>query len=317
MANLINATAIEYTPKNEKEYFVKAIRKGQTLAHDYLRVLPEVTKDAKVKKMVLAGGTVSQIDGRDCAWTPKQRITIDSKTMSVENFKINEQQCLSELDNLYSEMAWSSGATKTELPEGVEQAIMMQFQTALGNDLEKIIWGGNGNIVDGFQNGLVDKLLADPDSIKVTGTTINVSNVLSEIEKVYNAILNEVLGESWFEPERAPVRIFVDMNTYRYLRQALGTTATEYLVTAPNWTKDGDVIRYMGIEIALVGLPANTMVAGSKDNMIFLTDLLADTTSIKAGNGNNLTDEDIFYIKGQYRASADYIFGDEIVIYSA
>lgn len=316
MANLIDASTIEYTVKNQPEYFLKAIRKGNTLANNYLRVLPGVTKETRVKKMVLNGGTVSQIDGRDCAWNPTQRIDITGKLMNVENFKINEEQCLDELDNLYSEQLYTAGANKTELPENVEASMMLLIQTALGNDIEKIIWGGAGNVVDGFQNGLVDQLLADPDSIKVTGVTINSSNVLTEIAKVYDAMPNVVLGENWFDPERAKARIFVDMNTYRYLRTALGTTPTDVQVLLPNWSKEGEKILYMGIEVVVVGLPQNTMIAGSYDNMAFLTDLLSDTTSIKAQNGTSLKDENIFYIKGQYRAKAGFIYADEIVIYS-
>ena len=316
MANLINATAIQYTVKEQPDYFLKTIRKAKTLANDYLRVLSEVTKETRVKKMVLAGATVSQIDDRDCAWTPKQRIVIDSKLMSVENFKIQEEQCLDDLDNLYSEMAYSSGATKTDLPENLEGAIMVQFQDSLALDLERIIWGGAGNIVDGYQNGFVDKLLADAASIKVAGTTINVSNVLTEIEKAYNAIPNQVLFEGEWNPEKAPVRIFVGMDIMRYLKQALGTTATEYLVTAPNWTKEGEVVKYMGVEIVMVGLPDSTMVAGSKDNMIFLTDLMSDTQSLVGEYGKNAYDKNKFYITGKYRANADYIYGDEMVIYS-
>jgi len=315
MANLINASSIEYTVKNNPEYFLKAIRKGNTLANNYLRVLPNVTKDTRVKKMVLAGGTVSQIDGRDCAWNPTQRIDITDKLMSVQNFKINEEQCLDELDNLYSEMAYTSGANKTELPEGVESAMMLLIQTSLGNDIEKIIWGGAGQSVDGYQNGLVDKLLADANSIKVAGTTINASNVLTEIAKVYDAMPNVVLGENWFDPERAKARIFVDMNTYRYLRQALGTTPTDVQVLLPNWSKEGDKIFYLGIEVVVAGLPQNTMVAGSFDNMVFLTDLLSDTTSITAQT-LPFPNDNTYAIKGKYRASADYIFSDELVIYS-
>lgn len=316
MANLIDASAIEYTVLNQPDYFVKAIRKGNTLANNYIRVLPNVTKETRVKKLVLNGATVSQVDTRDCSWTPPQRITITDKLMKVNNFKINEAQCLEDLDNLYSEMVYSSGANKTELPEGLESVVMQQIQTALGNDIEKIIWGGAGQAVDGVQDGIVDKSLADASTIKIAGTALNTGNILSEIAKVYDAIPNEVIGEGWFDPEKAAVRIFVDMNAYRMLRTALGTTPTDVQVLLPNWTIENGKFFYLGIEIALVGLPQNTMVAGSYDNLVFLTDLLSDTQSIRAQVGNDFEDENIWKVKGKYRANADYIFGDEIVIYS-
>jgi hypothetical protein len=103
-----------------------------------------------------------------------------------------------------------------------------------------------------------------------------------------------------------------------YLRQALSTTPTAYTATLPSYTYEGGKIFFMGVEIVPVsGLTPNTMVAASKDNLVFATDLLADTAAIKAQVGLNLTDNNIWYVKGQYRAVAGYIFSDELVIYAA
>jgi hypothetical protein len=57
------------------------------------------------------------------------------------------------------------------------------------------------------------------------------------------------------------------------------------------------------------------MVAASKDNLYFATDLLSDTQEIRAQMGNDLYDESKWYAKGAYRADAGYIFGDEVVVY--
>jgi hypothetical protein len=316
MANLINATGVDYTALNNSEYFIKAIRKGVTLSNDYFRLIPNVTKEVKVKKAVLNGGTVSQFDSRDCSWTPVQRINITSKTMNVIDFKINFEQCLDELDNLYSEQLYSAGANKTELPENLEGVLLELIQTSMGNDIEKIIWGGNGNAVDGVQNGLVDKLLVDPNSIKLTAVPITKANVTNEIEKVYDAIPNAVLQDKYYDPVKANVRIFIDGTTMRYLRTALGNAATALNVLLPNWTIVENKIYFNDVEVVYAGVPQNVIVAGSYDNLIVVTDLTTDLTFVKAALGNQITDENIFYVKGKYRVNADYIFSDEVVIYS-
>lgn len=316
MADLINNT-LEYTTKNEKEWFYQSLRKAKTLDGGYIRVIPNVTKDVRVKKLAMGAQTVSQVDERNCAWSPLQRISIDSKEMSVKNFKINEEQCLEELDSVYSEEMYNSiGATKDEFPEGLESAVMFMLQNSLGYDVEKIIWGGSGNTVAGIQDGIVDKALADSNTIKVSGVQISTANVIGEIQKVYDAIPNVVLNEGEFEPEKAAVKIFIDLNTMRYLKQALSTAPTNYQVVLPSFTYENGRVWYMGVEIVSVGLPANTMVAASKDNLVFLTDLLSDTQSIRLAHGNDLYDEAKVYVKGAYRANADYIFSDEVVIYS-
>lgn len=322
MANLINNT-ISFTPKVMPDWFYKMLLKPNFIAKDYIRVEPNVTKEAVLRKLVMANNTVSQVDNRDCAWSPKQRFSNDTETFTVKNWKINEEQCLEELDSIYSENVLSefrnyqSGATKTVMPNDLENAVMLHLENSLGADIDRIIIGGNGNAVDGIQNGLIDKALASSNVIKVSGVNIDTTNVLTEIQKVYDAIPNVVLNESLYEPEKAAVRIFVDINTYRYALQALSGVAGEYQVVLPSWTYEGGVLRYMGVEVALVSyMPANTMFAASRDNMIFFTDLLSDTKEIRVAHGNDLKDESMVYIKGAYRAEAAFVFEDEVVLYS-
>lgn len=323
MANLIN-NQITYTVKNNGEWFYQSLQKAHTLANDYIRVIPNVTKDVKIHKLVMANNTVSQVDNRDCAWSPVQRITLNEATFSVKNFKINEEQCMEELDSIWSEMQYRQiGATKDEWPastdgnESLESAVMFHLQNSLSQDIERIIWGGSGNTVAGVQDGIVDKALASSTSIKITGQTIDATNVLGEIQKVYDAIPNVVLNDGEFDPEKAAVKIFVNMDIMRYLRQALSTVATSNQVILPSFAVEGGKIYYLGVEIVVVGLPANTMIAASKDNLVFVTDLLSDTQEIRAQFGNDLKDESTLYIKGAYRANAGMIFDDELVIYHA
>jgi len=321
MANLIDNN-ISYTTKNHGEWFYQSLKKAHTLANDYIRVIPNVTKDVKVHKLVMANNTISQEDDRDCAWNPTQRISLDEATFTVKNFKINEEQCMEELDSIWSEMQYRQiGATKDQWPqntdgnESLESAVMFHLQNSLANDLERIIWGGSGNAVDGVQNGIVDQAAASSGTVKVSGQTIDATNVLGEIQKVYEAIPSRVLNDGEFDPEKAPVKIFVTMDIMRYLRQALSTVPTNYQVILPSFAIEGGKIYYMGVEIVVVGLPANTMIAASKDNLVFCTDLLSDTQEIRAQFGNDLKDEAMLYIKGAYRAVSGFIFDDEVVIY--
>lgn len=316
MANLLK-NQISYTPQIVPDWFTQALKGGKIIEKGYVRVIPNVTKDAYLRSLLADGNTISQKDDRDCSWNPTQRITLKGKESSVKNFKINEEQCLQDLDSIWSEMAFSGGANKTTFPDGLEGAIMSVVQTALSADIDRIIVGGTGNAVDGIQDGILDKALADSETHKVTGTTITAANVVGEIVKVYDAIPDEVINMGYFSPEKATVRIYVPIHVYRSLRQALGVEKGEYQVVLPNFTYENGVIRYMDIEIAVMPfLPANTMLAYSVDNVVFLTDLLADTASVAAEQGKTLKDENMFYIKGQYRANADYIFGDEIVVYA-
>ena len=322
MANKMIENNFPYKVKEQPEWFYKTLRKAKTIDGGYVRVLSNITKDTNVRKLVMDKNTISQLDPRDCSWTPTKRFTFDSKLMSVRNYKIQEEQCLQDLDSLYSEMIFNSiGANKTSWPavgepESLESAIMFHLQNSLSNDIERIICVGEGNEVAGIHDGIVDKLAASADSIKVeNAVTIDASNVLAEIARVYDAIPDNVLYEGEFDPEKAAVKIFISLDIYRYLMHALSTVPTQYLVQVPAFTKEGNKIFYMGVELVTVGLPANTMIAASKDNLVFLTDLLSDTVEIDAEMGKNAYDRNTWYVVGNYRANSDVIFEDECVLY--
>ena len=109
----------------------------------------------------------------------------------------------------------SIGATKDQWPavgepQNLESALMFHLQNSLSNDIERLIWGGAGNEVAGIKNGILDKALADESTIKVSNAvTIDSTNVLAEIQRVYDAIPDAVLNEGEFEPEKAAVQILI------------------------------------------------------------------------------------------------------------
>lgn len=323
MANLIDNN-ISFTPKVLPDWFMKTLLRPSFIANDYIRVEGNVTKDAILRKLVMANNSISQVDDRDCSWTPVERFAANEETVTLKNWKVNLEQCLEELDSIYSEnvleqfRSYQAGANKTEMPGDLEDAVRFALQNSLASDIERIIIGGSSNAVDSVNDGLLDQLVASSSAIKIANTvTLNASNVLTEVQRVYDAIPNLVLNEGLYEPVKAAVRIFVDINTYRYIKQALSVPYNENVVVLPSWTVDNGVIRYMGVEIALVPyMPANTMFAASRDNMIFFTDLLSDTTEIRMQRGNELTNENTLYIKAKYRAIARFVYEDEVVLYT-
>ena len=53
-ANKMIQNNIQYTVKNNGDWFYKSLKKAHTLANDYVRVLPNVTKDIYLHKLVMA-----------------------------------------------------------------------------------------------------------------------------------------------------------------------------------------------------------------------------------------------------------------------
>lgn len=312
MANLItnNITA---DSKRNAEIFANAIQGANTLKNDYLNVIARV-KNEKVKlNKFTSGAGLSQEDDRDCAWDPTTGITLGEKEVDMVNLKVNAEQCIDELDSLFSQDQYSA-VKRGEMPADFETFMLNRISRGVGLDIEKYIWSAavaSGDPVD----GIAVQAAADAATVKVNGTTLTASNVLGEIEKVYAAIPDAVLDVQDEDPEAGKVRVFVSPKTYRFVLQALSTTPTGVNVTLPNWTIENGVINYLDVEIAKAqGMADDTMFAAAKSNLVFATNLLEDA-EIRGSKGASLKDENVYYIKAQYRMAATYVFSNEVVIY--
>lgn len=320
MANLVNVSKIEYTATSTPEFFIGALASAHTVESDYIRVIPNVTKDAIIKKLVLTGNTISQVDNRDCNWSPTQRMTADSITLSVSNYKINEEQCLDSLDNLYSEEVFrtgrSEGADKTVAPENYGDPVMYLVRKGLSADIERLIWTGNFTSSSATTGGLIGSAIANSGTDKpVKDIKIDVAaDPKSAVEKVYLQIPEAVLSEAETDPEKAAVRFFTSAANVRKIKTQLGALLQSNPAVYQAWAYTDNKLTYMGHEI--VGNPfisSDHMLCFSRDNAVFGTDLLSDTSSVEVEQGQSLKDKNIVYIKGAYRAGTSFIFLDEVV----
>lgn len=331
MATNLITNNFEYTTKLMPEWFTKLIAAPTMLAGGYLRIEPNVTKDLLIKKLS-GGDTISQVSLRDCDWTPGHNIETGSKLLSLANFKINEEQCMEDLDSIFSQNVFSgqggpAGANKTDWPnyDGFGDKVMHWVYATLKTDLDRIIIGGETNVVDTYQDGLLDKLTADSEAVKVSGTSIDATNVLDEVQKVIDAIPDTVMNGYVFDENLGQINIFVPVTVYNLLMRQMATIMNSNVMIAQLWSYQTQSLpngkgqlKYLDINIVPVWcMPANTMIAAAKGNLIFATDLLSDTETIKVQNGACLKDENILYIKGQYRAGVDYVEGSEVVLYQA
>lgn len=316
----MDVSNIKYTAMSTPEFFVGALASAHTVESDYIRVIPNVTKDAIIKKLVLTGNTISQEDNRDCNWAPTKRMTADSVTLSVNNYKINEEQCLDSLDNLYSEEVFrtgrSEGADKTVAPDNFSEAVMYLVQKGLSADIERLIWTGSTASSSSITSGLLGQAIANSGSGKpVKEVKIDVAtDPKKAVEQVYLQIPEAVLSEAETDSEKAALRFFTSAANVRKIKTQLGALLQSNPAVYQPWAYTDNKLTYMGHEI--VGNPfidSDYMLCFSRDNAVFGTDLLSDTTSVEVEQGQSLKDKNIMYIKGAYRAGTSFIFLDEVV----
>lgn len=307
MAEILNASAISYGVKEYPELFVKAMKQADVLSH--FTVIPNVTKDALISKF-MGVDDILQEDARNCEWNPSEGQTMGEKTASVKTYKVNVDECLEKLDNLRSRQIFESDGTNSDMPENVFEAFRNDILRSVGLSIGKLGFGTG-------MDSLVTKLSADMDVVKIAKTTLTAQNILEEIEKVVDAIPDAVYQDQYFDTARGGAKLFVSIKAGRLLRKAAGTAPTGNNVLQPRLSVKDGVYYFDEIEIVPISvLDADTMVAASKANIVFLTNLLEETTQLDIERGKSIPDRNKLYGYMDFRAGFDYVFGDEIVLYA-
>lgn len=313
MANMYNINGLSYTTHENPEWFTRALFGGRLVQGGYIRVLTGIKGDELLSQIDLQN-KILQIDGRDCAWTPNQIIKLSEKRASVKTYKINLEQCIDELEQKRTLYQLSPGAANESLPDELEAATLALIAIGLSNEIEELIIGGDESIDPNQFNGFVKTALTSADTIKVVGTTLTKANVLEELEKVYNAIPEDVLQAE----DAGTLYVLISYKTRRLIRSALAVATNQVLYplfTLDESDKKNAKIYYNGAELVPVkGIGNNTVIAYDATNAFLLTDLLSDLEDIELGQFPK-PHEDKVYVKGRLRLGFVIPFEDEVVIY--
>ncbi len=307
---MYNISPLSYQPSTNMDWFTKALFGGRLIENGKIDVITGV-KESTFLNLLNFEHTLLQPDGRDCAWTPEQVFKLSEKEVKIKTYKINLEQCIDDLERKRINVMLKPGAKNTDLPEALEEATMEMLAAELSSEIETKIFTGNSTTDPNDFDGAVTVLSASTEAIKITGSALTKANIVAEIEKVYNAIPENVLVKGL---ENDSVKIYVAYETLQRLKMALASVSNQVIATA--FTLEAEALRYLGLEIVPVkGLNNKTIIAADISNFLLATDLLSDTEEIRIGQFPAPHDSKIF-IDGRLRLGFVIPFEDEVVFYN-
>lgn len=314
MANMYNINALSYTPRENMDWFTRALFGGRLIQGGYINALTGIKGDEMLSQIDLQN-RILQADGRDCAWTPNQIIKLSEKLAKVKTYKINLEQCIDELENKRTAWQLSAGAKNESLPDALEDATLALIAIGLSNEIEQLIVAGDEdrdpNEFDGFQT----QMLKSTEAIKIAGEVITAANALAAIQEAYDAVPEAVLQAE----DAGTLYALVSYKTRRLIRSALAVASNQVLF--PMFSLDeadrkNPRIYFNGLELVPAkGMDNDTIIIYDATNAFFLTDLLNDLEDIRLGNMPAPKDSVIF-IDGRLRLGFVVPFEDEVVIWS-
>lgn len=292
-----------YTGKDALDFYSKALLEGASKGT--FRVIPGVKSLIKMPRYD-AGNVIKEAG---CSWSPSGEGILAQKSMEVCSKDIQLELCTTTFENNFlGELLRPGHNTGEVAPADFVDYMLAEVGRKVQNDLEIAVWQGDTDSeVYPFSicDGLLKKLAADADVLDATpAATINLSNVIAEITKVYNLIPETVI-------KNPNLKIYVSDFIYKLYQQAVAAASSEaFYVGAkePN---------FLGIPVHWSpGMADGSMVAAVSDNLVLLTDLLSDEEELNIIPQSNVTGTRTVRIAGGFKFGVDYLISEEVVLYA-
>lgn len=304
MATTVTVSS-NYAGQAAGEIVGKAFKEADTISRNLVTVLSNIDFQISLRKIAYSDGRQNYA----CGFTPAGSVTLSERLLTPKKIKNENEICKEDLRQIWSSASMGFSAHNDSMPADVETALLAEI---LGNEAEEVdanIWTGLDATSGSFQ-GFIPRFSADSSVIKANNgitplaAAITKSNVISEIEKVMNAV---------------PVALRRKADLVFAISANVALAYTQALVSAGinNGLGGADMpLMYGSYRMEVVnGLPDNTFVVYQKKNLVFGTGLLADHNEIR------IKDMDDTDLSGQvrykivYTAGTQYYNSNEIVWY--
>jgi len=289
-----------YRGEEAAGFISASLLSGETLAKGNITVLPNVTFKVNLKNFDLSASSVKDAT---CDFTDAGDVTYVEKALIPENFGLNKELCKKDWLSTYAGATMRAGVDGT-LPANFQEYIIGHAGALVGQQVEQSIWAG-ATSTSGQFDGFQVQLAADSDVVDVTGTTLSAANIIAELGKVRDAILDANYGQE-------DLAIYVGtaaMKFYVSAQAALGYQDQFHVgVTEAN---------FEGTKLILApGMAANKMVAARKSNLFFATDLASDMAEVKVIDMTENDGSDNVRLVMKWNAGVGYANGSDIVYYA-
>ena len=272
------------------EILVEAFKKSDTIEKGAITVLPNNIGTGYLPRLEYG----AELQDYSCGFDPAGDVDYTDVEVVMKKFKIDHELCKDEFRQTFQAQASGLFGANSDIPQSIQDAILAAIVENLGVKVDNFIWNS--------PQGLKAKLTADGDFIDVQSTSLTKANVVGEMEKVYNAIPEEII-------ESQDLVIVVSPKVARLYKQA----QTEQGL---NTTVGDKPLDYLGVPVISIGaLSGDVMFSYRVKNLGFLTGLESDLNQV------SVLDMDATDLSGTIRTKTvlemgtGFTFSKEIVWY--
>ena len=284
---------------------------------DYLTMIENIKLQSNIQVM---DATVTPVAAATCDFNDAGTLALTEKVLTPANNQINLDLCKATLLSSWEAMQMRAGAGAPP-PASFDDYVISYMGDIIGQATENSIWAGaadaGGDFIGFTGAGAAGWLRAGNDATVNqavltggAGVAPVVGTILADLQATVDAIPAAVIGKE-------DLYLYINQQNYHMYIQAVSTLG--YL-NAYNMQGDYQPV-FNGIKIAVVnGLQNAAIVAATKSNMFFGTDLLSDgfgtSPRIQLLDMANLDGSDNMRMVCRYSAGTQTGVGADIVLVS-
>jgi hypothetical protein len=249
------------------KYIAAAVLSANTIANNGVTLLPNVKFKANIKRLTNSG----MITDATCDFTDTGVVSLADKVLTVAEKQVNLQLCKTPFESDWEAVSMGYSAYDN-LPTTFSDFFIAKILKDIALDTETFLWNAT--------NGLGKLLKTDGAQVVGTPLSITAANVITEMGRVVDLIPAALYG-------REDLRIYVSQNVAKAYVRALGgfsvaaTSNAGVNAAGTTWYNGGE-LTFDGVTIFVAnGLPANTMVATTIDNLYVGFGLADDANVVK------------------------------------
>jgi len=249
------------------KYIAAAVLSANTIANNGVTLLPNVKFKANIKRLTNTG----MITDSTCDFVDTGVVSLADKVLEVTEKQVNLSLCKSPFEKDWEAVQMGYSAFDN-LPTTFSDFFIAKILKDIALDTETFLWNAT--------NGLGKLLRTDGAQVVGTPLPITAANVITEMGRVVDLIPAALYG-------REDLRIYVSQNVAKAYVRALGgfsvaATSNSGINAAGTTWYNGGELTFDGVTIFVAnGLPANTMVATTIDNLYVGFGLADDANVVK------------------------------------
>ena len=294
-------TMTAYVEQNAMDLIKEAVLKGRTV--DLVNVQGGIKSSATINRLAT---TISAAAGA-CGWSAAGTTTLDQRTISVSDIKINEAICLNDLENYYTQVQMNPGSYNTNIP--FEQLFAENKRDQIMALVEDLIWKGNTSTGSGnlaLADGLVKLLDAGITASSAFYGTYSISNLGTEIVAKIDDMIADLNPNVINETD---LHIFMGYAEYRTYAKSLRDLNLFAYTGAENQGQDFSQV-HPGTNVRVIAVrglnSADRFLLTPASNVYVGTDLLSDAEDFKVWYSQDF-DEVRFLAKWKLGVNVAYV----------